>query len=108
MNFADPETVGAGETAFAAATTEPGLGAGASGEEDGGGGGGALEVTVRLLDDGALVRWRREPGDASRCTVRWHEGPPPGDRLLAAVHTHHDYVLGECPSRVSCPVRRCE
>lgn len=99
--FAEPETVEAGETAYAAATTEPGLGLG----EGAGAGGsdGPLEVTVRLLDDGALVRWRRAPGDASRCTVRWHEGPAPGIRLLAAVHTHHDYVLGERPTAYHTP-----
>lgn len=56
--------------------------------------GGELEVTVRLIDEGALVRWRREPRDSSRCTVRWYEGAAPGERLLATGHTLHDYMLG--------------
>lgn len=59
--------------------------------------GGELEVTVRLIDEGALVRWRREPLDTSRCTVRWYEGSAPGDRLLATGHTLHDYILGTSP-----------
>lgn len=52
-----------------------------------------LEVTVRLIDEGALVRWRRDPLDTSRCTVRWYEGAAPGERLLATGHTLHDYML---------------
>ncbi|KAJ0175368.1 hypothetical protein K1T71_008527 [Dendrolimus kikuchii] len=66
-------------------------------------GGEELQVTVRLIEEGALVRWRRgeavalEEGPAEgagpRCTLRWYEGPAPGTRLLLTAHTHHDYVL---------------
>ncbi|CAH0581057.1 unnamed protein product [Chrysodeixis includens] len=74
------------QVAFAAATTE---------ENDipMSSDGGEMEVTVRLIDEGALVRWRREPRDTSRCTVRWYEGAAPGERLLATGHTLHDYML---------------
>lgn len=50
-----------------------------------------LPVSIRLLDEGALVRWERADGESSRCAVRWYEG----DALLSAIHTHHDYYLGE-------------
>lgn len=82
---------------MAAATTEPTVEA-LPGDE--------LEVTVRLLDEGALVRWRREPSDESRCTLRWYEGAPPGERLLVALHTHHDYALGECVAAASVALQR--
>lgn len=88
--FLEPESEGAGETAMAAATTEPTSEA-PPGDE--------LEVSARLLDEGALVRWRREPSDESRCTLRWFEGEAPGERLLVALHTHHDYALGEWGER---------
>ncbi|KAJ8731062.1 hypothetical protein PYW08_002475 [Mythimna loreyi] len=85
----DMEAVNAVEAeqiAYAAVTTEePELAESSDGGE--------LEVTVRLIDEGALVRWQREPHDASRCTVRWYEGAPPGERLLATGHTLHDYML---------------
>lgn len=97
--FADPESEDAGETAMAAATTERVEVEAPLSDE--------LEVSVRLLDEGALVRWRREPSDESRCTLRWYEGPPPGERLLAALHTHHDYALGECAVGLSMPLRLC-
>lgn len=77
-------------TAYAAATEVTA----AAGAEAEGGEGEPLEVSVRLLDDGALVRWRRARGDVTRCTLRWYEGAPPGERLLATAHTHHDYMLG--------------
>lgn len=80
------EAVEGEQIAFAAITTE-------EPEPPEYGDGGELEVTVRLIDEGALVRWRREPGDASRCTVRWYEGAAPGERLLATGHTLHDYML---------------
>lgn len=63
--------------------------AGSAAEE--GAGGDELAVSVRLLDEGALVRWERGADDAARCSVRWYEG----DTLLSAQHTHHDYFLGE-------------
>lgn len=72
-----------GATAFAAAPTEA---------AEPGAGGDELEVSARLLDDGALVRWRGA-GAGERCVLRWYSGPSPGDRLLATAHTHHDYML---------------
>lgn len=51
-----------------------------------------VEVTVRLIDDGALVRWSRPPHDSSRCTVRWYRGET--REPVSTVHTHHDYLLG--------------
>ncbi|XP_049696319.2 protein borderless [Helicoverpa armigera] len=78
------EAIEGEQIAYAAPTTE---------ESAGSGDGAELEVTVRLIDDGALVRWRREPLDQSRCTVRWYEGAAPGERLLATGHTLHDYML---------------
>lgn len=82
------EAVEGEQIALAAATTE-------EPEPLESGDGSELEVTVRLIDEGALVRWTRPPRDASRCTVRWYEGAPPGERLLATGHTLHDYMLGE-------------
>jgi hypothetical protein len=76
-------------TAFAAFATEASVGA------TGATGAGELEVSVRLLDDGALVRWSRAAADRSRCALRWYAGAPPGDRLLAVGDAPHDYVLGE-------------
>ncbi|KAJ2942516.1 hypothetical protein O0L34_g1980 [Tuta absoluta] len=114
----DPEFESVGETAQAAATTvdmgsaETAAAAAAAGEGDGGQADeGELDVTVRLLDEGALVRWRRAPADESRCSVRWFraESDAPADRLLATMHTHHDYVLvneveegARYAARVSC------
>ncbi|KAL0830943.1 hypothetical protein ABMA28_001842 [Loxostege sticticalis] len=79
----DPEMAETGATAFAAAPTEA---------AEPGAGGDELEVSARLLDDGALVRWRGA-GAGERCVLRWYSGPSPGDRLLATAHTHHDYML---------------
>ncbi|KAM3959595.1 borderless [Aphomia sociella] len=79
-----PETLEESATAYVAAVTEASA---AVGEPD------ELDVTVRLIDDGALIRWNRDPNDETRCTVRWYEGSAPGARLLATAHTHHDYML---------------
>lgn len=54
-----------------------------------------LDVTVRLLDEGALVRWSREPPESGRCTVRVYED----ERPVQVVHTSHDYALGKCSRR---------
>ncbi|KAI5633249.1 immunoglobulin domain-containing protein [Phthorimaea operculella] len=104
----DPEFEGVGETAQASATTvdmgsaetAAGVAAGAGGAETDADDDGSLDVTVRLLDEGALVRWVRAPADESRCTARWYraetaetDSDAPADRLLATMHTHHDYVL---------------
>lgn len=56
------------------------------------GGGEELQVSVRLLEEGALVRWQRARGDEARCAVHWYEG----DRLLHVAHTYQDHLLGEC------------
>lgn len=90
VGSSDEEGIEAEQVAYAAATTEEAE-LGASGESADVG---DLEVTVRLIDEGALVRWRRDPSDATRCTLRWYEGAPPGERLLATGHTLHDYMLG--------------
>ncbi|XP_052754731.1 LOW QUALITY PROTEIN: protein borderless [Galleria mellonella] len=81
-----PEILEQEATAYAAAVTEgpPVVAAGGLDE---------LEVSVRLIDDGALIRWSRDSSDESRCTVRWYEGSAPGTRLLVTAHTHHDYML---------------
>ncbi|CAH2075807.1 unnamed protein product, partial [Iphiclides podalirius] len=50
-----------------------------------------MEVTIRLIDEGALVRWSRPPLDTSRCTVRWYRGE--AREPIATAHTHHDYLL---------------
>ncbi|XP_072938896.1 protein borderless isoform X2 [Epargyreus clarus] len=80
-----------GATAFAAATTET-VATGDPGDL------GELEVTVRLLEEGALVRWRAagaEAGaaDGARCAVRWYRDAAPAPQLLSTAHTHHDYIL---------------
>ncbi|XP_062527577.1 protein borderless [Bombyx mori] len=51
-----------------------------------------LEVSVRLIDEGALVRWARDVEDDTGCTLRWYldQGAP---RLLATLRTHEDYAL---------------
>ncbi|CAH1646879.1 unnamed protein product [Spodoptera littoralis] len=89
VGSSDEEGIEAEQVAYAAATTEE-TEPGASSE---GVDGGDLDVTVRLIDEGALVRWRRDPTDGTRCTLRWYEGAPPGERLLATGHTLHDYML---------------
>ncbi|XP_068632528.1 protein borderless [Battus philenor] len=88
-------------TASAAAGTESA--AGAVSAEDGE----EMAVSVRLIDEGALVRWSRAPADRSRCTVRWYRGQARAP--LASAHTHHDYLLvseveegAEYEARVSC------
>ncbi|CAK1601459.1 unnamed protein product [Parnassius mnemosyne] len=78
----DPEGGEDQATAYAASATESTMTADA--EEE-------MEVTVRLIDEGALVRWSRAPLDDSRCTVRWYRGDE--RELLASWHTHHDYLL---------------
>ncbi|XP_013187242.2 protein borderless isoform X1 [Amyelois transitella] len=56
--------------------------------------GGELEVNVRLIDEGALIRWSgAEAGVAGGCSVRWYEGSAPGERLLQSVQAQHDYLL---------------
>lgn len=87
--MAGEDTTGSaqGEVAFAAASDSP---AAASGDADGAGTE-ELEVSVRLLEEGALVRWKRARGDTARCSVHWYEG----DRLLDVAHTYQDYLLGE-------------
>ncbi|XP_050669688.1 protein borderless [Leptidea sinapis] len=74
----------------AAAVTEGGGGIDGSGDEDATQ---ELDVSVRLLEEGALVRWSGvRPGE--RCEVRWYgEGEVEGERLLASMHTSHDYML---------------
>lgn len=81
--------------AAAAATEDPGVAVVAGVTGVAGPLGGELEVSVRLIDEGALVRWRRADADRSRCSVRWYRGAAPGEHLLATYHTHHDYLLGE-------------
>ncbi|KPJ13358.1 Protein turtle [Papilio machaon] len=77
-------------TASAAAITESDVTA--SGEVgDVGDDGEEMEVTVRLIEEGALVRWSRAPHDHTRCSVRWYRGEARDP--LAAAHTHHDYLL---------------
>ncbi|XP_075974455.1 borderless [Anticarsia gemmatalis] len=102
LGSAEEEAITGEQIAYAAVTTETtapavfgAAAAGAAGVTGAGGeaGGDELEVTVRLIDEGALVRWSRAPGDTSRCTVSWYEGAAPGERLLATGHTHHDYML---------------
>ncbi|CAG4961810.1 unnamed protein product [Parnassius apollo] len=94
----DPEGGEEQGTAYAAAATDSTVTADA--EE-------VMEVTVRLIDEGALVRWSRAPLDDSRCTVRWYRGD--ARELLASWHTHHDYLLvgsveegAEYEARVQC------
>ncbi|VVC98470.1 unnamed protein product [Leptidea sinapis] len=74
----------------AAAVTEGGGGIDGSGDEDATQ---ELDVSVRLLEEGALVRWSGvRPGE--RCEVRWYgEDEVGGERLLASMHTSHDYML---------------
>ncbi|XP_047991056.1 protein borderless-like [Leguminivora glycinivorella] len=99
----DPD-VDESEAAFVAAVTETGDGAATAGddelEDDGAdaahepiadAGAARLEVTVRLLDAAALVRWAG--AGAGRCDVRWYRDEPAGRRLLATAHTHHDHLL---------------
>ncbi|XP_013174984.1 PREDICTED: protein turtle-like [Papilio xuthus] len=79
-------------TASAAAITESDATAsGDDGGDDGNGEDGEMEVTVRLIEEGALVRWSRAPHDDSRCSVRWYRGEARDP--LAAAHTHQDYLL---------------
>ncbi|XP_045534516.1 protein borderless [Papilio machaon] len=80
-------------TASAAAITESDVTAsGEVGEVgDVGDDGEEMEVTVRLIEEGALVRWSRAPHDHTRCSVRWYRGEARDP--LAAAHTHHDYLL---------------
>ncbi|XP_063622283.1 protein borderless isoform X1 [Cydia splendana] len=100
----DPD-VDESEAAFVAAVTETSDGAATAGEDeleediaDTGdvaqepvAGAGQLEVTVRLLDEAALVRWAGAgPG---RCDLRWYRDEQAGRRLLATAHTHHDHLL---------------
>ncbi|CAB3224104.1 unnamed protein product [Arctia plantaginis] len=94
LGYTEEETITGEQIPYAAVTTEVSmeLGTGSAGEAEMTGGE-ELEVTVRLIDEGALVRWRREPHDSSHCSVRWYEGAPPGERLLATSHTNHDYML---------------
>ncbi|KAF9411713.1 hypothetical protein HW555_009579, partial [Spodoptera exigua] len=99
LGSSDEEGIEAEQVAYAAATTE----LAEVGASDEGAEGGDLEVSVRLIDEGVLVRWRREPADASRCSVRWYEGAPPGARLLASGHTLHDYMLGTAAPARACP-----
>ncbi|XP_038215044.1 protein borderless-like [Zerene cesonia] len=80
-------------SALAAAATEPGT---ESGVEPGAEPGAEpsdvreLDVSVRLLDEGALVRWA--PRAPARCALRWYREEPERT-LLATAHTHHDYIL---------------
>lgn len=90
--FLDPELVeDESETVYMSAVTESGVTGAVTGAATGGG---ELAVSVRLLEEGALVRWRRAAGDAARCTLRWYDAAEPEHRLLATVATLQDYVLG--------------
>ncbi|XP_063375024.1 protein borderless [Cydia amplana] len=100
----DPD-VDESEAAFVAAVTETSDGAATAAEDDRDediadagdvaqepvAGEGQLEVSVRLLDEGALVRWAG--AGAGRCDVRWLRDERAGRRLLATAHTHHDHLL---------------
>ncbi|XP_050346997.1 protein borderless [Nymphalis io] len=85
------------ETMFAVAVTESatstGVFIGTSGAVAGEGGPGELAVNVRLIEEGVLVRWSREPSESARCTLRWYDAGEPVHRLLATVSTLQDYVL---------------
>lgn len=96
--FLDPELVeDESETVFISAVTESG---GVTGAVTGAvTGGGELAVSVRLIEEGALVRWSRAAGDAARCTLRWYDAAEPEHRLLATVATLQDYVLGASPPK---------
>ncbi|CAG9113586.1 unnamed protein product [Plutella xylostella] len=75
----DTEIVGAEEAFHAVPVTQ------APGAQD------ELEVSVRLIDEGALVRWDRDPMDESRCTIRCYAGA--GRRLVASKSTVENYML---------------
>lgn len=88
----DVATVSAETSATAVAGAVAEVGAAAEGgAEEAAGAGGPLEVGVRLLEEGALVRWA---GGGGRCTLRWYDAAEPAHRLLATVTTQLDYVLG--------------
>ncbi|XP_032515574.2 protein borderless isoform X1 [Danaus plexippus] len=60
------------------------------------GGSGTLDelgVTVRLIEEGALIRWSRAPGDDTLCSVRWYDTDEPQHKLIAVFSTHQDYIL---------------
>ncbi|XP_048480681.1 protein borderless [Plutella xylostella] len=75
----DTEIVGAEEAFHAVPVTQ------APGAQD------ELEVSVRLIDEGALVRWDRDPMDESRCTIRCYAGAD--RRLVATKSTVENYML---------------
>ncbi|XP_041988064.1 protein borderless [Aricia agestis] len=52
-----------------------------------------LPVTIRLLEEGALVRWSRTRADRGRCTLRWYAADEPTHRLLLTAATQLDYIL---------------
>lgn len=93
----DPDLVeDESETVYISAVTESGSStrAEAGGATGAATGGAELAVSVRLIEEGALVRWSRAPGDAARCTLRWYDAAEPEHRLLATVTTLQDYILG--------------
>ncbi|XP_039751277.1 protein borderless-like [Pararge aegeria] len=49
-----------------------------------------LDVSVRLIEEGALVRWR---GAAGVCELRWYDDEAPERRLLLAASTPQQYAL---------------
>ncbi|CAK1549311.1 unnamed protein product [Leptosia nina] len=58
------------------------------------GGAAELEVRIRVVEEGALVRW--SPHIGGRCTLRWYKDQQAEmlDRqLLSVLHTHHDHLL---------------
>ncbi|CAH2107882.1 unnamed protein product [Euphydryas editha] len=81
------------ETVFVAAATESATSAGAAGSASVAAADAELAVSVRLIEEGALVRWSRAPGDPARCTLRWYDASEPEHRLLATVSTLQDYIL---------------
>ncbi|CAG9578047.1 unnamed protein product [Danaus chrysippus] len=52
-----------------------------------------LGVTVRLIEEGALIRWSRAPADDALCSVRWFDTDQPQHKLIAVFSTHQHYIL---------------
>lgn len=77
----------------------------AAGTETTSSSGDELVVSIRLIEEGALVRWQRDSADESRCTLRWYEEETEEARLLVTAQAQQDYALGEWSGCVRC-VRR--